>query len=59
MNPKHLHVLRTEMYAINIWFMEASRDGQLWIYFRIQNHHYFHGDGLILVYMNELHQLCH
>jgi len=59
MNPKHLHVLGTQMYALNNWCMEASRDGQLWISVRFRNQNYFRGDDLILVQMNELHQLCH
>jgi hypothetical protein len=59
MNPKHLHVLGTQMFAINNWCMEASKRGVDWISVRIRNHHYFRGDDLILVQMSELHQLCH
>ena len=49
MNPKHLHVLGTQMFAINSWCMEASKGGVDWISVRIRNHHYFRGDDLILV----------
>ena len=49
MNPKHLHVLETQMFAINNWCMEASKGGVDWISIRIRNHHYFRGDDLILV----------
>ena len=31
MNPKHLHVLGTQMFAINSWCMEASKGGVDWI----------------------------
>jgi hypothetical protein len=41
MNPKHLHVLSTQIFAINNWCMEASKDGVDWIFVRIRNHHYF------------------
>ena len=59
MNPKHQHVLGTQMFAINNWCMEASKGRVDWISVQIRNHHYFRGDDLILVQMGELHQLCH
>ena len=59
MNPKHLHVLDTQMFAINNWCMEACKGGVDWISVQFRNHHYFHGDDLILVQMSKLHQLCH
>jgi len=31
MNPKHLHVLGTQMFAINNWCMEASKGEVDWI----------------------------
>jgi len=39
--------------------MEASKRGDNWISVRIRQHHYFHGDDLIYVQFEELHQLCH
>jgi len=49
MNPKHLHVLGTQMFAVNNWCIKAFKGRVDWIYVRIRNHHYFHGDDLILV----------
>ena len=34
-NPKHLHVLGTQMFAINNWCIEASKSGVNWISVRI------------------------
>jgi len=58
-NPQHLHELGTQMFAINKWCMEASKRGDNWISVCIRQHHYFHGDDLIYVQLEELHQLCH
>ena len=59
MNPQHLHELGTQIFAINKWCMEASKRGDNWISVCIRQHHYFFGDYLIYVQLEELHQLCH
>ena len=49
MNPQRLYELRIQMFAINMWCMEASNRGDNWISVRIRQHHYLHGDDLIYV----------
>jgi len=36
MNPKHLHVLSMQMFAINNWCIEASKGGVDWILFKFE-----------------------
>ena len=59
MNPQHLYELGTQMFAMNKWCMEASKRGDNWISVHIRQHHYFHGDELIYVQLEELYQLYH
>ena len=58
-DPKRLHELGTQMFAIYKWCIEASKRGENWISVRIRQPHYFRGDDLIYVQFEELHQLCH
>ena len=53
-DPQRLHELGTQIFALNKWCIEASKRGENWI-----SVHYIHGDDLIYVQFEELHQLCH
>jgi hypothetical protein len=49
-NPEKLRELRTQMYLVNKWYMAACcRKANDYICIRIRNHHYFHGDDIIMV----------
>jgi dipeptidase len=59
-NPAKLHELGTQMYKLHEWYMGACAGGEHdWIGVKVRDHHYFHGNDVMWIQFNELHQLCH
>ena len=58
-NPEALGELGTQIYLLNKWYMAACEQGENFVSVRVRNQHYFHGDDVIYVEFEELHQLYH
>ena len=55
--PNEVNDLPTKMRRVHNWYLKESANSENWIFLRIKNEHYRHGNGLVMIEFEELYQL--
>ena len=58
-NPDKYKEMGTRMYELNQWYLDACKRDEEYILLKIRDEQWGHGDDIIFIYFQELHQLCH